>query len=69
MINKKKYQTPAATVIDVEVENQLLAGSNTLGISDNQEDNINDPSQADASGMLFVRDDDSGDETWGNTWK
>ena len=62
---KKTYQTPVATVVDIAVESQILAGS--LGFGDGS---IEDPSRADAPGMRYIMDDEEEeDEDDGSYWK
>lgn len=63
---KKTYQTPVATVIDIAVESQILAGSSL----DFGEGSIDDPSRADAPGMRYIMDEEEEeDEDDGSYWK
>lgn len=63
---KKTYQTPVATVVDIAVESQILAGS-SLDFGD---DSIGDPSRADAPEMRYIMDDEEEeDEDDGSYWK
>lgn len=63
---KKTYQTPVATVVDIAVESQILAGSSL----DFGEGSIGDPSRADAPGMRYIMDDEEEeDEDDGSYWK
>lgn len=65
---KKTYQTPVATVVDIAVESQILAGSSL----DFGEGSIDDPSRADAPGMRYIMDDEEEedeDEDYGSYWK
>lgn len=65
---KKTYQTPVATVVDIAVESQILAGSSL----DFGEGSIDDPSRADAPGMRYIMDDEEEedeDEDDGSYWK
>lgn len=61
---KKTYQTPVATVVDIAVESQILAGSSL----DFGEGSIDDPSRADAPGMRYIMDDEE-EEDDGSYWK
>lgn len=63
---KKTYQTPVATVVDIAVESQILAGSSL----DFGEGSIDDPSRADAPGMRYIIDEEEEeDEDDGSYWK
>ena len=62
---KKTYQTPVATVVDIAVESQILAGS-SLDFGDGSIDN---PSRADAPGMRYIMDEEEEDEDDGSYWK
>lgn len=63
---KKTYQTPVATVVDIAVESQILAGS-SLDFGDGSIDN---PSRADAPGMRYIIDEEEEeDEDDGSYWK
>lgn len=52
---KKTYQTPVITVIEIAVESQILAGSNSLGFGNEEIDN---PGAAHAPGMRYFMDDE-----------
>lgn len=63
---KKTYQTPVATVVDIAVESQILAGSSL----DFGEGSIDNPSRADAPGMRYIIDEEEEeDEDDGSYWK
>lgn len=63
---KKTYQTPVATVVDIAVESQILAGSSL----DFGEGSIDDPSRADAPEMRYIIDEEEEeDEDDGSYWK
>lgn len=66
-MNKKTYQTPATMVVSVNVESQLLSGSNTVSRITGNSNLKNGGSDANYSGGARVKGGESYD-VWDDDW-